>query len=202
MTFDFGMGEGGPVLSPDGTRLVFPGRDASGQEALWVRPLDSLLARRLEGTEDSRFPFWSPNNRMIGFFTGGKLKRINASGGPAQIICDAPGGRGGAWSEGGVIVFAPQVLSGLSRVPAAGGMPTEITHLAQFPRGVSHRWPTFLPDGRHFLYWGGSVIGAMSPRQASSSERLTLSNRSSSCKPIRASSTLRPATCFICAERH
>ncbi len=163
VSFAVGGYEGGPVLSPDGTRLVFPGRDASGKEALWVRPLDSLTAQRLEGTEDSSYPFWSPDSRTIGFFAGGKLKKIDAAGGPAQTLCDAPGGRGGAWSEREVIVFAPEITSGLSRVPVAGGTPTEITHLAQSQGGFSHRWPTFLPGGRHFLYWAGNPFATNAP---------------------------------------
>jgi len=163
VSFALTGGEGGPVLSPDGTRLVFTARDASGKEALWVRSLDSLTAQRLEGTEDSSFAFWSPDSRTIGFFAGGKLKKIDAGGGPAQTLCDAPGGRGGAWSEREVIVFAPEITSGLSRVPVAGGTPTEITHLAQSQAGFSHRWPTFLPDGRHFLYWGGNPFITNAP---------------------------------------
>ncbi len=163
VSFAVGGYEGGPVLSPDGTRLVFPGRDASGKEALWVRPLDSLTAQRLEGTEDSSYPFWSPDSRTIGFFAGGKLKKIDAAGGPAQTLCDAPGGRGGAWSEREVIVFAPEITSGLSRVPVAGGTPTEITHLAQSQGGFSHRWPTFLPGGCHFLYWAGNPFATNAP---------------------------------------
>jgi serine/threonine protein kinase/Tol biopolymer transport system component len=163
VSFAFGGYEGGPVLSPDGTRLVFPARDPSGKEALWVRPLDSLTAQRLEGTEDSILPFWSPDSRTIGFFAGGKLKKIDAEGGPAQTLCDAPAGRGGAWSEREVIVFAPEITSGLSRVSVAGGTPTEITHLAQPQGGFSHRLPTFLPDGRHFLYWGGNPFATNAP---------------------------------------
>ena len=153
---------GGPVLSPDGTRLVFPARDPS--DTLWVRPLDSLSAQRLEGTEDAGYPFWSPDSRTIGFFAGGKLRRIDASGGPAQTICDAPDGRGGAWSEDDVIVFAPEKASGLLRVTAAGGMPAPITHLGQSGSRISsHRWPTVLPDGQHFLYWGGNRFGTDAP---------------------------------------
>ena len=159
----FAFLEGGPVLSPDGTRLVFPARDAAGKEALWLRPLDSLSAQRLEGTEDSSFPFWSPDSRTIGFFSGGKLRKIDASGGPAQTICDAPNGRGGAWSERDVIVFAPEMTSGLSRVSAAGGMPAQITRLGQSEGDFTHRWPTFLPDARHFLYWGGTPFATSAP---------------------------------------
>jgi hypothetical protein len=154
VSFAVGGDWGGPVLSPDGTRLVFPARDPS--DTLWVRPLDSLSAQRFEGTEDAAFPFWSPDSRTIGFFAGGKLRRIDASGGPAQTICDAPNGRGGAWSELDVIVFAPDVYSGLSRVPAAGGIPAQITHPSPAQADFTHRWPTFLLDARHFLYWGGN----------------------------------------------
>jgi eukaryotic-like serine/threonine-protein kinase len=157
-TFAFSEEEGGPVLSPDGTRLVFPARDTSGKETLWVRPLDSLSAQRLEGTEGASYPFWAPDSRTIGFFAGEKLKRIEATGGPAQTICDAPNGRGGAWNEHDVIVFAADWVSGLSRVPAAGGVPVQVTHLGQSQAVISsHRWPTFLPDGRHFLFWGGNL---------------------------------------------
>jgi Tol biopolymer transport system component len=163
VTFAFGGPVGGAVLSPDGTRLVFPGRDASRRGALWVLPLDSFSARRLEGTEDASYPFWSPESRTIGFFAGGKLKRIDASGGPAQTICDAPLGRGGAWSERDVIVFAPGARSGLSRVPATGGMPAQITRPHQSQGDFSHRWLTFLPDGRHLLFWGGNPLATSAP---------------------------------------
>ena len=139
VTFAFGAEDGGPVLSPDGTRLVFPGRDASGKETLWVRPLDSLSAQRLEGTGDASYPFWSLDSRTIGFFAGGKLKRIEATGGAAQTICDAPRGRGGAWNERDVIVLAADRVGGLSRVPAAGGVPVQVTHLGQSQVYNSHR---------------------------------------------------------------
>jgi len=112
---------GAPALSPDGTRMVFPANDAQGKEALWVRPLDSLSAQKLEGTERATFPFWSPDSRYVGFFQGGKLKKINVSGGPAETVCEASSGRGGTWNREDVIVFAPEVGGGLSRVRAAGG---------------------------------------------------------------------------------
>jgi hypothetical protein len=115
---------GAPVLSPDGTRLAFPVSDASGKEALWVRPLDSLTAQPLQGTEGGTFPFWAPDSRQLGYFQGGKLKKIDVTGGPPVPLCDAPNGRGGAWSRNNVIVFAPEVHAGLSSVPAAGGTPT------------------------------------------------------------------------------
>ncbi len=146
---------GGAVLSPDGARLVVPARDASGKFALWVRPLDSLTAQRLEGTEGARYAFWSADSRYVGFFLQGKLKKIDVAGGPPQSVCDAPSGRGGAWSRNDIIVFASDVYSGLSRVPAAGGTPTPLVPLDKSRHQTSLRWPVFLPDGRHFLYWGG-----------------------------------------------
>jgi eukaryotic-like serine/threonine-protein kinase len=147
--------DGGPVLSPDGTRMVFPAHDAQGREALWVRPMDSLTAQRLEGTEQGAFPFWSPDGSAIGFFAAGKLKKINATGGPAETLCVALNGRGGSWGRGDVIVFAPEISAGLSRVSAAGGAPTALTQVQQTAGTFTHRWPEFLPDGQHFLYWAG-----------------------------------------------
>ncbi len=155
-SFQFTAATGGAVLSPDGTRLVFPAREASGKDLLWVRPLDSLSAQRLEGTEGASFPFWSPNSRFLGFFVPGKLKKIDVSGGPPQTICDASSGRGGAWNANDIIVFAPEPLSPLSRVPAAGGAPTPFIPLDKTRQQTTLRWPVFLPAGRHLLYWGGN----------------------------------------------
>ena len=168
VTFAFEGPWGGPVLSPDGTLLIFPARDGSGKVALWVRPLDSLTVQRLDGTENASFPFWSPNSRYIGFFAGGKLKKTAISGGPPQTLCDAPIGRGGAWGENDIIIFSPNISVPISRVSAAGGTPTVVTQLTPQvsfeggvarPRGLEanlgHRWPAFLPDGRHFLIWVG-----------------------------------------------
>lgn len=172
---------GGPVLSPDGTRMVFPANDAQGREALWVRPMDSLTAQRLEGTEGGTFPFWSPEGRYLGFFAGGKLKKINVSGGPAETVCAAPNGRGGTWNRDDVIVFAPDLGGGLSRVSAAGGTPTPVIHGERSSGFVSRRWPIFLPDGRHFLYWAGdpfatdpSTVGIYLGSLDSSEPRLLL----------------------------
>jgi serine/threonine protein kinase len=160
-SFAFNGPEGVPVLSPDGTRLVFPATDASGKQALWLRPLDSLTAERLEGTEDASFPFWAPDSRHLGFFQQDKLKKIDVTGGPPVTLCDAPGGRGGAWSRNDVIVFAPQILSGgLSSVPSAGGSPTTLASHKTSEGASSNRWPVFLPDGSHFLYLSGDLSAA------------------------------------------
>jgi Tol biopolymer transport system component len=142
----------GVALSPDGRRLAFVARDATGQSHLGVRALDSLAVTSLPGTESPSFPFWSPDSRSIAFFADGKLKKIDASGGPAQVVCDAPEARGGSWSREGVIVFAKVVDGPLFQVPASGGVASQLTKLDPARGETSHRWPFFLPDGRHFLY--------------------------------------------------
>ena len=142
-----------PMISPDGTRVVFAGTAAGGDGvALYVRPLDALEAQPLPATEGTSLPFWSPDSKSIGFFSADKLKRIDITGGPAVTICDAPAGRGGAWSSKGVILFAPGTAGGLQQVSAAGGIPAPATMLDPATKAVSHRWPHFLPDGEHFLY--------------------------------------------------
>ncbi len=150
-----------PALSPDGRRLAFVaiGRQ---QRQLWVRSLDGLSAQPLTGTEGASFPFWSPDSRFLGFFADGRLKKIDASGGPAQTLCDASEGRGGSWGSGGVIVFASATAGGLSRVPATGGVPSPVTELDSARQENSHRWPWFLPDGKHFLFFSRSAVAEQS----------------------------------------
>ncbi len=160
---NFSTSFGGHIsLSPDGRLLAFVARDSAGKTLLWVRPLNALTGQALNGTEDASFPFWSPDNRFIGFFASGKLKKIEASGGPPQTLCDASTGRGGTWSDKGTIVFCP---SGgpfsLSRVAAAGGLPVTITKLDSSRIEISHRWPYFLPDGEHFLYSTRTTSGGV-----------------------------------------
>jgi Tol biopolymer transport system component len=145
------------AVSPDGRQLAFIALNAAGTAFLWVRALDSLAARALAGTDGASAPFWSPNGQFVGFFAGGKLRKIDVSGGPPVTLCDAPVEvRGGAWGGNGVIVFAPgasaaaPLPTGLQRVSASGGIPTAATLLAQGE--ASHVGPIFLPDGRHFLY--------------------------------------------------
>ena len=141
------------AISPDGRRLAFAATDANGKTQLWVRPLDSMSAQPLAGTEEAAFPFWSPDNRFVGFFAQSKLKKIEVAGGPPQTLCDAPGfPRGGAWSRQGVIIFSSTNNSPLSQVPVAGGQAKPLTSFDQARQETSHRWPYFLPDGRHFLY--------------------------------------------------
>jgi serine/threonine protein kinase len=148
---------GAPALSPDGRRMVFGGQSEDGVSRLWVRALDSMTAQPLSGTEGATasYPFWSPDSRSIGFSANGKLKKIDLSGGPAVTLADAPSFRGASWSPLGVILFAPTNTGTLQRIAAAGGTATPITTLDPARKENSHRWPWFLPDGRHFLYDSG-----------------------------------------------
>ena len=151
---------GPAVISPDGSRLTFTARDDKGRILLYLRSLTSPSPQALPGTDEATYPFWSADGRDIGFFSQGKVKRVNASGGPVQTLCDAPNGRGGAWNKDGVILFTPNATAPLSRVPASGGTPELATKLNLSRAENSHRWPRFLPDNRHFLFWGRSALGS------------------------------------------
>ena len=143
------------AISPDGQKIVFVAT-SDGRPRLWVRSLDSVPARPLAGTDYASLPFWSPDNRSVGFFADGKLKRIDISGGSAQVVANAPYGRGGAWNPDGAILFAPTPGTPIFRILATGGEPTAVTRV-ESPQQVGHGFPRFLPDGRHFLY---SVTGS------------------------------------------
>ncbi len=138
-------------LSPDGRYLAIVAF-GGGQNRLWVRPLDLIEAHELPGTDDARYPFWSPDSAFVAFFAQGKLKRIALAGGPPQTLCDAPNGRGGAWNSDGVILFAPSLSGGLYSVPAQGGLPAPVTKVEISNALNSHRFPEFLPDGIRFTY--------------------------------------------------
>ncbi len=140
------------AISPDGAYLVFVASQSQEESSLWVRPFNSRTAQELPGTEGGYIPFWSPDSRSIGFFAGGKLKKIARDGGAAQVLCDAPSGRGGDWSRGNVILFAPSSGGTLHRVSANGGVPVTVTQLDAERGENAHRFPCFLPDGEHFLY--------------------------------------------------
>jgi len=146
-----GDNAGPPVVSPDGSALAFAAAGADGKTAIWVRPTNSLDARQLPDTAGAIFPFWSFDSRSIAFFAEGKLKIVEISGGSAQVIADSPFGRGGAWGSDGNIVYSPATQDRLYRISINGGTPTPITTL-DHTQHTSHRWPFFLPDGKHFLY--------------------------------------------------
>jgi Tol biopolymer transport system component len=144
-----------PALSPDGSQLVVPVMDTQGKLALWLRGLNDLgQGRILPGTDQGAFPFWSPDSRSIGFFTPGKLKRIDIQGDLVQDLADVTGfPRGGTWGSSGIILYTPGVSSELYQIPASGGTPSKVTERITSLKERSHRWPTFLPDGRHFLFF-------------------------------------------------
>jgi eukaryotic-like serine/threonine-protein kinase len=154
------------ALSPDGSKLAFVASNSEQGAQLWVRSLSSLSAQPLAGTEDASFPFWSPDSRYIGFFGAGKLKTVEASGGAVLSLADAPLGRGGSWAPDGTILFAPAASSAIFRIPASGGTPKEATTLNEGTPTLQ-RWPSFLPDGRHFIFWaltvnnGGLYLGSL-----------------------------------------
>ena len=146
--------EEAPLISPDGRRLAFVGYDAAGMRQLYMRPIATTAvgqaeSQALPNTEGASLPFWSPDNQSLGFFAQGKLKTVNVATGSAQTLAPAAGARGGTWNPDDVIVFVPRPLEGPYRIPATGGTATQVASQGgPAPRGW---FPSFLPDGRHFL---------------------------------------------------
>jgi eukaryotic-like serine/threonine-protein kinase len=148
---------GMPVLSPQGDKLAFVAHN-DDSKLLWVRPLNSDAAQPLNGTGGASHHFWSPDGRYIGFFAGGKLMKIPAGGGPITTLADAPNPRGGTWSSNDIIVFAGNYNSGLMKVNAQGGTAEPATALDP-TKHSTHRWPWFLPDGKHFFFLATNHTG-------------------------------------------
>src|SRR5262249_13905894 len=138
------------AISPDGRTFVAAAAESAGTVQLWARSLQSLGARPIAGTDNAAKPFWSPDSRWIGFFADGKLKRARLAGG-VENVCDAPNGRGGAWSTKGVIVFTAAGEGPIYAVNASGGESRPITALDSTRHETAHRFPSFLPDQKHFL---------------------------------------------------
>ncbi len=143
-----------PSVSPDGSRVAFIARSSSG-ESIVIRDLGSIQSRPLKGTNGVRVAtvFWSPDGKSLGFLAGVKLKTIELATGRVEEIADAPSGFGGTWSpDGSTILFSPDVRSPIFQVNAKGGPATAVTTLDPFQKDEAHRWPQFLPDGRHFIF--------------------------------------------------
>ena len=142
---------GAPSLSPDGTHVAFIAQKG-GKNVLWLRSLDHLESTPVEGTDDAYYPFWSADGMAVAFFRQGKLWRTDLNAGAPTPICDAPEARGGSWSRGDIIIFTPSFGGPIFQVPAAGGTPQPVTKVPVASAYLSDRWPSFLPDGKHFLF--------------------------------------------------
>jgi eukaryotic-like serine/threonine-protein kinase len=146
------------MLSPDGSKMVYAAHNNNSPRQLWVRRTDSFSAQRLDGTDGASFPFWSPDSRLVGFFADGKVKKIPAAGGPVSVIAEAGNPRGASWGPNDVILVSPDFQGPIARVSAAGGPLVPVTTL-QGSKHTTHRWPWFLPDGKHFLYLAANHNG-------------------------------------------
>ena len=144
----------GPMaLSPDGSQLAFAAVDSNGKAAMAVRKLDGSEARVLPGTEDASSPFWSPDGASLGFFARRKLERIDIDGSNRQVLADAPVAEGGSWNSEGIIIFAPGDWGQpIKRISATGGQATTVVDLIPGSLGDYHMRPSFLPDGRRFVF--------------------------------------------------
>jgi Tol biopolymer transport system component len=168
---------GSAALSPDGKQIAFIGQTAERKRFIFVRPLNADIAQPLAGTEGARWPFWSSDSRQLGFFASGKIKKIEVAGGPPQSVCDAAvDSRGAAWS-GDTILFAPSARSAIFSVSASGGTPVAVTELDR-KLEYSHRFPSFLPDGKHFLFLAQTFNAVAQQRGAIYAAEVGTSSRS------------------------
>ncbi|MCK9995751.1 MAG: serine/threonine-protein kinase [Candidatus Krumholzibacteria bacterium] len=153
--YDLSGGSPGPAtVSPDGTKLAFTATDEEGVTRLYLRYLDKSESVSLSGTEGAAYPFWSPDNKFIGYFepSDRKLKKVAVGGGPPVTLCLAENGKGGSWNSQGDIIFAPSYNTGIFKVPAIGGEPVQLTTPGE--EYNSHRHPRFLPGGKEFIFVG------------------------------------------------
>jgi eukaryotic-like serine/threonine-protein kinase len=186
------------AISPDGRRLVYVATDG-GISRLWIRPLDTLTSQPLAGTENALYPFWSPDSRSIAFFAGNKLMRVDIGGGLPQAVANAPAPRGGAWNNDGMILYAPINAGGLLRVPALGGSAVAATPL--MAGQTSQRFPQFLPDGRHFLYFAQGTAEAagvyLASLDAPEGKRLTAADTAAAYLPTNELLYVRQGTLIV-----
>jgi Tol biopolymer transport system component len=142
-----------PVVSPDGTRLVFRATVIdSGRQRLYLRELDQPVARPIEGTDQAVQPFWSPDSQQIGFFSDGELKRIDLTTGRVAVLAAASRPTGGAWLSSGDIVFGADSVEGIQMLEAGSGVPIAVTKVDRSAGQQRHLAPEAAPDGRRFVY--------------------------------------------------
>jgi serine/threonine protein kinase len=176
--YDFAVSSTAPI-SPDGRFLAFVAYPSGGPTQLWIRPIDSLVAKPLAGTNGALNPFWSFDSQWIAFYSNNKLQKISINGGVPLDICDSASGRGGTWGPDGTILFVPDIGVPVFSVPATGGTPVAVTQLDKSLQEVAHRWPVFLPDGKHFLFFSqGSENVIYAASTGSSKRKLILKNES------------------------
>ncbi|MEO5988955.1 MAG: protein kinase [Candidatus Eisenbacteria bacterium] len=142
-----------PALSPDGRQVAVIGLDSAGVSRVWVRSLAEFEYRALKGTEGTGLVFWSPDSRSLGYITGGSLNRVSLLDGAVQKLAGgANTQRGGDWGSNGNILYTPSTNASIWRVAATGGTPEQVTQLDTTIVDASHRFPVWLPDGKHFLF--------------------------------------------------
>lgn len=145
-------GSGPVVLSRDGKQIAFVAVDDKGNNRIYLRDLDNIESRPVPGTEGGEYPFWSPDGKSLGFFSGGKIHRVSVNGGTLLDICNAVRPRGGTWGADGTILFAPDATASIFRVSAnPGSTPVQVTSLDA--AHTTNRWPVLMPDGKHFIYF-------------------------------------------------
>ncbi len=153
------------ALSRDGSMLVFVSpEENSALPMLYVQRVGSSSVTLLPGTQGASYPFWSPDNAYVGFFANGKLQKMAIAGGTPQVLATALAGRGGSWGSKGVIIYAADAQSPLQRINPDGTGMAPVTQGIRTKEDQSHRWPMFLPDGDHFLFWAGNFSNAKDDR--------------------------------------
>jgi serine/threonine protein kinase len=155
------------ALSPDGSSLAFVSPDEkSGIPMLYLQTVGSSEIRVLPGTEGVSYPFWSPDGAYLGFFANGKLQKVAVAGGATQVLANSWAARGGSWGRRGVIIYAPDAQSPIWRINSDGSGAAPVTNKVFEGMEQSHRWPVFLPDGDHFLFWAGNFSGAKADQES------------------------------------
>ncbi len=155
------------AISNDGTMLAFVSpEENSALPMIYIQHIGSDRITLLPGTEGASYPFWSPDGNFLGFFANEKLQKIAVSGGAPQVLAPALAGRGGSWGSKGVIIFSENAQSSIRRINADGSGSALVSQNVRTPNEQSHRWPLFLPDGDHFIFWGGGFGISRDDRQS------------------------------------